>query len=115
MLKMTEPPEHDWVGDWECLHRACIGPDDSDRQLSKVIPLFGGLTWCREFGDSIRIHKPRRTPLKLWRIASVSWDPPAQVSEETTWAFSKEMIELHLAWSHRQLVWAKQISPDGRE
>jgi len=116
MLKLTKPPDCDWVGHWECLHRACLH-NVEDWYLVKVIPLCYGVHWSPLFGEGIRRHRPNKTPLRLWSIASGPSDALDDISVdlqiEIIWAFSKERIELHLAWSYRQLVWAREIRPDG--
>jgi hypothetical protein len=112
MLKLTKPPDCDWVGHWECLHRACLH-NVEDEYLLTVIPLCHGGLWSPLFGEAIRRHRPTKTPLRLWGIASVPSDGSGQLQIEIIWAFSKERIELHIAWSYRQLVWAREIRPDG--
>ena len=116
MLELTKPPDCDWVGHWECLHRACLHSVE-DEYLVRVIPLCYGGLWSPLFGEAIRRHRPNKTPLRLWRIASVPSDAlddrSGELQIEIIWAFSKERIELHLAWSYRPLVWAREISPDG--
>ncbi len=109
MLKLTKPPDCDWVGHWECLQRAWVH-NVEDEYLVKVIPLCQGVYWSPLFGEAIRRHRPNKTPLRLWRIASMPWDAlderSGELEIEIIWAFSKERIELHLAMIDRQLVWA---------
>jgi hypothetical protein len=77
-----------------------------DEYLVNAIPLCHDVYWSPLFGEAIRRHRPNKTPLRLWRIASTSCyaleDGSGELEIEIIWAFSKERIELHLALIDRQ-------------
>jgi len=113
MLTKPEPPADDYEGRWECLHRNIMSPEGSYRFKLSGLLILHKLYWSPSFAEAIRKHRPSKTPLRRWRVATVP-TPIAEVNVryakiETLWVYSETTIEQYFSWVYRDVVWVKEI------